>query len=308
MAARRCRRNPDVSAVAEIAAYDETPVFIDGHETHLAGVLTVPRHPNGFVILMPWGNGAYPSSGKNRIRARLARRLAEHGYHALRFDYRGVGESGGTPAAVDMSTPFSEDIVAVARWLAEQGLHRLILVGSCFGAWSALMASPELPGLEGLVMLRAPTHRDHREVVGASRSIADWTRAAKRFRPSYLFDARRRRTYRKMVRAKVTSLLPRRWTSRVRSRFSTGVVALFDRGIPVFFLYSEDDHFHRDLQSELDNGLGLAIETAPPPTRIVLTSERLQGFATLRAQDFILNEVVSWVDERTALSRSSAPT
>ena len=277
-----------------IGGADEVPLYFEGSGVDLAGVLTVPHSPNGIAILIPWGGGAYPSSGKNRIRTRLARAVAEDGYHAFRFDYEGVGESGGTYRVADMRSAFRSDILSALRLLQREGLHRVIVVANCIGGFSSVTSAHKMPGLEGMVVVRAPVSRDHQQVQGAERSMADWLRGVKRFKLRYLRDPRRRATYRKMIGAKVRSVLPGRIIgaggsggsggSGGESRFGQGVRYLLANDLPLLLLYSNDDHFHHDLVAELAGGLGAELERAGPTTRLVLTEERLQGWGSLAAQ------------------------
>lgn len=290
-----------------IGGADEVPLYFQGSGAHLAGVLTVPHSPNGITILIPWGGGAYPSSGKNRIRTRLARALAEDGYHAFRFDYEGVGESGGVYRVADMRSAFRSDILSALRLLEREGLHRVIVVANCIGGFSSVTSAHKMPGLEGMVIVRAPVSRDHQQVQGAERSVADWLRGVKRFKLRYLRDPRRRATYRKMLGAKVRSMLPGRTiVADGESRFGQGIRYLLQNDLPLLLLYSNDDHFHHDLTAELAGGLGAELERAGPTTRLMLTDERLQGWGSLAAQSLLIDEVRAWLREVAAL-RSGEP-
>lgn len=81
----------------------------------------------------------------------LARRLAEHGFHVLRFDYTGTGDSWGDTTDANM-VRWREDIAAAARELqALSGQRRLDLVGLRIGAALAASASALL-GARRLVL------------------------------------------------------------------------------------------------------------------------------------------------------------
>ena len=290
-----------------ITAADEHPIYFDGPGGHLAGVLTVPPNPNGLTIIIPWGGGAYPSSGKNRIRTRLAREMAADGYHTFRFDYEGVGESGGEYKVADLHRAFRNDITAAMSALADLGHTRIVVVANCIGGWSALTASPNLTGVEAMAIVRAPVSRDHQEVKGAERTTVDWLRATRRFRPRYLRDAKRRGIYRKMLGAKARSLVPGGGARSAgkESAFAIGVRHLLEHDIPLLLLYSNDDHFHHDLAAVLAGGLGDELERAPATTRLVLTEERLQGWQSLSAQTLLVDEVRAWLREVTARQPSA---
>jgi alpha/beta superfamily hydrolase len=280
-----------------ISALDEQPVFFPGSGTELAGVLTLPPEPDGSIVLIPWGGGAYPSSGKNRIRTSLARAMAEQGHAVLRFDYAGVGESGGEYREAELTTAFVDDILAASSFGRTLGHDRMFIVANCFGGYSALMAARQLSDLSGLALIRAPVRRDHKQVLGAERTLREWAQGSKRLRPSYLLDGRRRAVYRKMLGAKARSYLPK--TAGTASKFSLSVRHLCEHHVPILMLYSADDHFHGDLTAELSQGLGAVLDAAGPSTRLVLTDENLDGFTTVRSQAFVADEVIRWLRELT---------
>ena len=281
-----------------LAGIEERPVFFPCGSLTLAGVLSVPPRSNDLTVLIPWGAGAYPSSGRNQIRARLAWALAEKGFHAFRFDYRGVGESEGEYRKPDLATPSSADILAACDWLASQGLTRLLIVANCFGGWSSLAAAPMIQGLEGAALVNSPVRRDHKQVAAVERSWRWWLTNLRKLTLRKLKNPERRARYRKMVSAKAKSITGK---GKPDPRFTRGVRHLLDRQIPLLLIYGNDD-FRSDLESELEQGLRSAIDSAGPTTRLLMVDERLTGCASLDAQDVLLREVVPWLDEVLASS------
>jgi len=91
-------------------------------------------------------------AGSGRQFTLLARRLAESGVPTLRFDYRGMGDSG-----VDARTfeRVSDDIrCAIDRFLAAvPGLNDVVIWGLCDAASAALMYAHADPRVSGLVLL-----------------------------------------------------------------------------------------------------------------------------------------------------------
>ena len=105
--------DPDDLAVS----YDEELVFFPFGELSLAGVLTIAPESSGRTILLPWGSSTVSSAGVNRVRARIARALAGAGYDSFRFDYPGIGESQGHYVRPEMSSPFTDEVLAACEWL-----------------------------------------------------------------------------------------------------------------------------------------------------------------------------------------------
>src|SRR5688572_16871199 len=99
------------------STFAEELVFFPCADISLAGILATPLHPNGLAVVLPWGGGSFPSSAQNRVRARLARTLAERGFYTFRFDNIGVGESEGQYRKADLAKPNTEEILAASAFL-----------------------------------------------------------------------------------------------------------------------------------------------------------------------------------------------
>jgi putative redox protein len=274
--------------------FREELVFFPCGEVSLAGVLARPERPNGQAILIPWGGGSFPSSARNRVRARLARTLAERGFHTFRFDNIGVGESEGEYKTPDLSKSNRAEIVAASAFLKSLGLTRHLVIAHCFGGWSTLLAAPELEGLEGVVLLNSPVGRDHLQVRAGDGDLRWWMSKLRRVRWRHLVQASRRIRYRKALVAKASALVGAR--GRSAAKFSDAVGYLIDRQIPLLLLYGTDDS-RADLELELKRGLRSRLEAAGRSTLLVTVPEPLEGFATLTAQKLLFDTVVPWLDD-----------
>ena len=79
----------------------------------------------------------------NKVVTMIARSLRELGLAAVRFNFRGVGESQGT---YDSGAGETEDALAIARWMmANRPGDHLWLAGFSFGSYVAARASQALP-------------------------------------------------------------------------------------------------------------------------------------------------------------------
>jgi alpha/beta superfamily hydrolase len=79
----------------------------------------------------------------NKVVTMCARALVESGIAAVRFNFRGTGQSEG---AFDNGRGEVLDLLAVARWAqAARPDSQLWLAGFSFGAWVALQAARQLP-------------------------------------------------------------------------------------------------------------------------------------------------------------------
>lgn len=139
------------------AGWIERPIRISTTQgISLAGVHTGPADgvPGGLAVVV-LNVGANPSAGYGRGGTQLARRLALRGVWSLRFDFTGIGESGGEEG-VDVARLYDPARVAETRaaldWLCSMGHQRFVLIGVCAGAFQAMQAGLSDQRVEGLVL------------------------------------------------------------------------------------------------------------------------------------------------------------
>lgn len=123
----------------------------------LAGVLESPAGaPRGQVLFAHCF-----TCGKDVVSAsRIARRLAELGYAVLRFDFTGLGDSGGDFSHTNFSTNV-QDLICAARFLRESGRPADLLVGHSLGGAAVLAAAAEIPEAKAIATIAAPAEPDH---------------------------------------------------------------------------------------------------------------------------------------------------
>ncbi len=129
----------------------EEPVTFDCGGAPLVGVLHRPARPRGWGVVIVVGGPQY-RIGAHRQYVLAARDLAAAGYPVLRFDYRGMGDSGGPYAGFE---GIGEDIRAAVDLLFEKvpGLDRAVLWGLCDGASASAFYAPTDSRIGGLVLL-----------------------------------------------------------------------------------------------------------------------------------------------------------
>jgi uncharacterized protein len=144
----------DVAGVATRLLTARNPTDVDvsipGNGFNLAGTLTTPpaaaarmRYPA--VVLVP-GSGPIDRDSTVAgvpIFAQLAGALAERGVIVLRYDKRGVGQSGGRTETATLQD-FAEDLRAVVRWMEKRkdvDKKRIAVAGHSEGGWIALLAA-----------------------------------------------------------------------------------------------------------------------------------------------------------------------
>jgi alpha-beta hydrolase superfamily lysophospholipase len=115
----------------------------------------------GVVLCNPFG---YEAICSHRSVRAFAEGAAAAGSAALRFDYRGTGDSADLDPDADQLDAWTQDVVmAVAELRGRTGVRRVCLLGFRFGALLAALAAPECHGVCGLIAI-APIASGRRHV------------------------------------------------------------------------------------------------------------------------------------------------
>lgn len=120
-------------------------------DSWLIGIVSLPDQPASRGVLIVVGGPQY-RAGSHRQFTLLARHLASHGVAAMRFDYRGMGDSeGGMRSFEDIG----EDLDCAARRFFEMApmLKDIAIWGLCDAAPAALFHAYRDPRVAGLVLL-----------------------------------------------------------------------------------------------------------------------------------------------------------
>jgi exosortase A-associated hydrolase 1 len=121
------------------------------HDASLYGVLSLPEQPSLRGVLIVVGGPQY-RAGSHRQFVLLARQLAEAGIPALRFDYRGMGDSEGDARSFEQ---VNDDIrAAVAQFVVEApAVREIVIFGLCDAACAALFYAHRDSRICGLVLV-----------------------------------------------------------------------------------------------------------------------------------------------------------
>jgi uncharacterized OsmC-like protein/pimeloyl-ACP methyl ester carboxylesterase len=91
---------------------------------------------------------------------RIATELAARGIGVLRFDFTGLGASGGDFTNTNFSSNV-EDLRLAAAWLREHAGPADILIGHSLGGAAVLAAAGDLPEARAVATIGAPADADH---------------------------------------------------------------------------------------------------------------------------------------------------
>lgn len=140
----------------------------------LAGTLTKPKgatHPLPVVITV---SGSGPQDRDSRLSGirnyapfrEIADTLGRRGIAVLRFDDRGVGESGGAASRDTATTEdFADDVLSVVQYLRERrdiDGARLAVAGHSEGGLIAPIAAVKDPRIRAVVLLAGPAYNGRR--------------------------------------------------------------------------------------------------------------------------------------------------
>ncbi len=133
--------------------------------SELVGIEHRAAAPHAVGVLIVVGGPQY-RVGSHRQFVLMARRFAAAGYPALRFDYRGMGDSGGAARTFDS---VEADIRAAIDTLLERQptTHAVVVLGLCDAACAALMYGAQDARVAGLVLINPWVRTE----AGAARAV-----------------------------------------------------------------------------------------------------------------------------------------
>lgn len=137
-----------------------------------------PQVARGICVLL-LSPGIKGRVGPHRLYLKIAAGLIPLGFHVLRFDFHGLGDSEGEideRLTSDMYNTIQDgryigDTIAAMDWMqSSAGVSRFVGSGLCGGSISAMLAAAQDPRIESILSLSIPTAFDGGE--------ANWARFA----------------------------------------------------------------------------------------------------------------------------------
>jgi pimeloyl-ACP methyl ester carboxylesterase len=137
------------------------PFFLDPTGRQLFVVHHPPAGPISrtccVVVCYPWG---YEYVNALRGCRQLAGRLAREGFHVLRFDYSGSGDSGGLAEESELGAWKQDLALAIEELRQTSGVSTVALVGVRLGATLAALVAAERADIGALVLWEPIVHGD----------------------------------------------------------------------------------------------------------------------------------------------------
>jgi alpha-beta hydrolase superfamily lysophospholipase len=178
-------------------ALRERPMFLDGPDGPLFGVLAEPLGARRELTALLLNAGPQRRIGPNRMWVEIARRWAAAGVPTLRLDAVGIGDSDGDATMLARVAEFyrptyAEQAHAALEALAERGLpQRFVMVGLCAGAYWSVQTALADERVAAVIMLNPRT-----------LVFDEWRHTARRTR-QLREKALRASTWRKVLRGEI---------------------------------------------------------------------------------------------------------
>lgn len=139
------------------ARRSERVTFEGGLGAMLAGRLELPEgEPRAYALFAH----CFTCSKDSVAAARISRRLCDHGIAVLRFDFTGLGDSGGDFASTSFSSNV-QDLLKAAEFLRTAYQAPELLVGHSLGGTAVLAAAGDIPEARAVATIGAPADAAH---------------------------------------------------------------------------------------------------------------------------------------------------
>jgi alpha-beta hydrolase superfamily lysophospholipase len=193
LAARREHRYEKPPAMTRLTVLrlphaEEKPLFFS-RRPDLFGVLCKPYGPARRAAVVFLNTGANHHIGTSRMTVTMARNLAKLGFHSLRLDIGGIGDSDSPPGRSGDVQNSVIDVSSALDGLKDRGYDEFILVGLCSGAKLALEATLQDKRIVGQILLNLQgfwkkldadvDYMSRRAYFRMARRLSTWKRAAR---------------------------------------------------------------------------------------------------------------------------------
>lgn len=158
----------DIPSTTDIASIRFGGIVVEEELVEFDGMFGVVTHqagadPKTLPAVVLCNIGANHHVGNHRLYVSMARTLAAHGFHVLRFDKAGIGYSKLTPddKENDVHAPGGTDDLSNAMYFMQGKYHSpsFVLTGLCSGAYMAYLSALKDERVSGLVLINQLTYR-----------------------------------------------------------------------------------------------------------------------------------------------------
>jgi pimeloyl-ACP methyl ester carboxylesterase len=299
----------------------------------LYGIVHVPSVANrdgrriGINLLNP---GIKYRVAPHRLNVKLARELCNRGYLVFRFDPEGIGDSegdlpDGMPVAdiwgqIQRGMFVDDTVVANTFFLEKFCLDKLLLVGSCGGAITALSTAAQDQRVDGLCLVDIPVFQwDSKKtsadiIAGGEKTnqlFSEYVKMIFKFKywcKLITLDADFR-TFAKVVKIKLKErFFPERNNKlvsvleevcrdkRLNRNFFLGVEHVISRNKPMLFITAGNDPGRETFENYFQNGYLLdIIKQCQYKIDLFLIENANHSYTLAKCQDQLFDRIITWI-------------
>lgn len=131
--------------------------FENGEGTRLCGIID---SPDGELKAAAVFAHCFTCTKDLKAIVKISRRLAEHGIAVLRFDFTGLGDSGGSFSDSNFDT-CRQDMFAAANHMAQETQSPELLIGHSLGGAAAMTVASKIESVKAMVTIASPSSTIH---------------------------------------------------------------------------------------------------------------------------------------------------
>jgi pimeloyl-ACP methyl ester carboxylesterase len=284
---------------------EETVVF--GRHRSLVGILHRPEDDRPAadrpaVLLL--NAGILHRVGPNRLYVKIARQLQERGFHVLRFDVWGIGDSQEYTGRLESGTFFDDTREAMDMLAERLGADRFLLMGICMGAKIALEVARRDTRVESLVLMEGIYIKSVRYHVSRILSPEKWRRLLTG--DSYMIKAAKNKLMKRLHPSVARpAAVPQPSSSanpvlllgeKTGQDMKGSLQALLKRGGKIILIFRDGNEIHHNYRLRRAGDEIYAIGL-PAGMEVVFIPFADHTFTPLLSQNLLLQTTMDWVQE-----------
>lgn len=290
-----------------------------GKTRTLVGILHKPEGPAqraDLPAVLLLNAGLLHRVGPNRLYVKIARQLERSGFHVLRFDVWGIGDS--QDHAGETKGTFVDDTLEAFEVLNQRlGATRFMLMGICMGAQIALEVASRDARVESLALMEGIYVKSARYHLSRIMDPRKWKRVftgesqmVKRLRKKLLKQSGNNSDNRQPTieskgshtsNGNVTSFLDQNRDKNMKEKLG----ALLERGTKIILIFRDGNEiaYNYRLRKEGDEIFAVGL---PRGLDVVFVRFADHTFTPLLSQDLLLKAMLRWIEAHGLRARARA--
>jgi alpha/beta superfamily hydrolase len=288
----------------------------------LSGIIHAPTEKNlGNTGVVIFNGGIEDRVGTHRLNLKIARVLSDKGHYVLRFDTHGIGFSEGElEPGLDIDNflkiqngIFLDDAIVSINFLSKEiQMDRIVLIGSCGGAITALAAAARDKRIESVILIDVPVYLDQIEknsyleakifvqnIIKKFFSLFTWKKAflgklniVKIIRLIFIYI---KGNLRKVIPGQLSDNNHNTIGRPINKKFVQDFLSFISSKRRVFFIMAESNlvgyEFNYKFKSEYLSKVPGSLY------KLIYVNQANHVFHSLLAQTTLLNEISNWITE-----------